>query len=187
MTELGASEKTGLGRSYLHHAASHCSAKLPFFTDKMPANFLHAGFIRLILPHAKIIDARRHPLATCIANYRQLFAQGKNQSYDLVELGEYYLQYIEMMDHWDAVMPGAILRMQYEDVVADLPAQVHRLLDFCGLPFEEQCVEFHKSSRPVNTASAEQVREPIYRSGVEFWKNYESHLDELREVLAPVL
>ena len=185
--DLSAEELTGLGRSYLHHASTHGAGAGEFFTDKMPANFPHVGFIRLILPHARIIDARRNPMATCVANYRQLFAQGKNQSYDLTELGEYYLQYVETMNHWDAVLPGAVLRVQYEDVVADLDGQVRRMLDFCGLPFEDACVEFHKSDRPVNTASAEQVREPIYRSGLDFWRNYEPWLGELREVLAPVL
>ncbi len=184
---LSASELTGLGRSYLHHAGSHAGKPTRFFTDKMPANFSHVGFIRLILPQARIIDARRDPLATCVANYRQLFAQGKNQTYDLTELGEYYLQYVEMMNHWDAVIPGAVLRVQYEQVVADLETEVRRILEYCGLPFETSCIEFHKSERPVNTASAEQVREPIYRTGVDYWKHYEPYLDELREVLAPVL
>jgi hypothetical protein len=153
----------------------------------MPANFSHAGFIRLILPHAKIIDARRNPIATCIANYRHLFAQGKNQSYDLVELAEYYLQYVRIMQHWDEVMPGDILRVQYEDVVDNLELEVRRILDFCELPFEETCINYHQSARPVNTASSEQVRQPIYDSAVEFWKHYESHLDELKEILDPIL
>jgi len=185
--QLDADELTGLGRSYLHYASTHSTEERPYFTDKMPANYPHIGFIRQILPHAKIIDARRDPMATCVANFRQLFAQGKNQSYDLTELGEYCLNYHEMMNHWDEVLPGQVLRVQYEDVVTDLDAQVRRMLDFCGLPFEQACVEFHKSDRPVNTASSEQVRVPIYQSGVEFWKNYEPHLDELREVLAPII
>ena len=185
--DLSESELTGLGRSYLHHTESHVGADAAIFTDKMPANFAHVGFIRLILPHARIIDARRGAMATCVANYRQLFAQGKNQSYDLMELGEYYLQYATTMDHWDEVLPGAVLRVDYEDVVADLEGQVRRILDFCGLPFDAACVEFHRSDRPVNTASAEQVREPIYTTGVDFWKHYEPWLDELRDVLAPVL
>jgi tetratricopeptide (TPR) repeat protein len=185
--QLDAEELTGLGRSYLHYASTHSIQEQPYFTDKMPANYPHVGFIHQILPHAKIIDARRDPMATCVANYRQLFAQGKNQSYDLTELGEYYLQYLGMMAHWDEVLPGQVLRVQYENVVADLESEVRRILDFCGLPFEEGCVEFHKSDRPVNTASSEQVREPIYTSGVDFWKNYDPYLDELREVLAPVL
>jgi len=187
MGDLGADELTGLGRSYLHYAATHCTADRPCFTDKMPANYPHVGFIRQTLPHAKVIDARRGPLATCVANYRQLFAQGKNQTYDLSELGEYYIQYCAMMAHWDKVLPGYVLHVQYEDVVIDFEAQVRRILDFCGLPFDPACLEFHRNERPVNTASAEQVREPIYTSAVEFWKNYDPYLDELREVLAPVL
>ena len=184
---LPAEEFTRLGRNYLANADSHRVQGKPFFTDKMPPNFAHIGLIRLLLPQAKFIDARREPLAACVANYRQLFALGKNQSYDLTELGEYYVQYTMIMDHWDNVMPGAVLRVQYEDVVADLDNQVRRILEFCGLPFEAACLEYHKSERLVNTASAEQVREPIYDSAVEFWRNYESQLDELREVLAPVL
>lgn len=185
--ELDDSQLTGLGRSYLHYARTHCATEKPFLTDKMPANFSHAGFIRLVLPHAKIIDVRRDPIATCIGNYRHLFAQGKNQSYDLIELAEYYLQYVGIMEHWDKVMPGEILRVQYEDVVRDLETEVRRILDFCELPFEESCLNYHQSARPVNTASAEQVRQPIYDSAVGFWKNYEPHLDELKEILAPVL
>ncbi len=182
---LDEAELTQLGNNYLGHAESHRVERVRYFTDKMPANFPHAGFIRMILPHAKIIDARRDPMAACVANYRQLFAQGKNQSYDLTELGEYYAQYEMMMDHWDEVMPGGVLRVRYEDVVADLETQVRRILDYCGLPFESACLEYHKSTRPVNTASAEQVREPIYDSALEFWKNYEPYLDELRNVLTP--
>lgn len=182
--DLDASQLIGLGRSYLHHALTHCSTNKPFFTDKMPANYSHVGFIGLILPEAKIIDARRDPLATCVANYRQLFAKGKNQSYDLTELGEYYRQYVALMKHWDEVMPGRVLRVLYEDVVNDLEKQVRRILDYCGLPFEQSCVDYYKSERPVNTASSEQVRQPIYTSGVDYHKNYDAHLDELREILA---
>ena len=186
MKTLDASQLTGLGRTYLHYTRTHRARGAPYFTDKMPANFSHAGFIRLILPHAKIIDARRDPIATCVANYRHLFAQGKNQSYDLVELAEYYLQYVAIMQHWDEVMPGDILHVQYEDVVGNLEMEVRRILDFCELPFEETCINYHQSARPVNTASSEQVRQPIYDSAVNFWKNYESHLDELKEILKPI-
>jgi hypothetical protein len=153
----------------------------------MPANFSHVGLINSILPHAKIIDARRDPIATCVANYRTLFGQGKNHSYDLMEIADYYLQYAQMMDHWDAVLPGKILRVRYENVVENLEREVRRILDFCELPFEEACIDYHKNLRPVNTVSSEQVRQPIYDSAVSFWKNYESHLDELKELLAPVL
>ncbi len=158
-----------------------------FFTDKMPTNFSHVGLIRMILPHAKIIDARRHPLATCVANFRNLYAHGKNQTYDLIELAEYYLLYDELMRHWDNTLPGVVLRVQYEDVVADLEGQVHRMLEFCGLPFEENCLTYHKSARPVNTASSEQVRQPIYDSALEFWKHYERYLDDVKEILEPIL
>jgi len=184
---LDAAELTRFGDGYIDAAATHRAGRTPFFTDKMPANFPHVGLMHRMLPHAKIIDARREPMATCVANYRQLFAQGKNHSYDLVEMGEYYLQYVETMRHWDEVLPGVVLRVQYEDVVADFENQVRRILDFCGLPFEESCLDFHLSRRAVNTASSEQVRQPLYDSAVEFWKHYEPWLDELRDVLAPVL
>ena len=184
---LDASQLTGLGRSYLHYTHTHCANDAPYFTDKMPANYSHVGLIHLILPNAKIIDARRNPIATCVANYRTLFAQGKNQTYDLTELAEYYLQYVKMMGHWHDVLPGQVLRVQYEDVVADLGHEVRRILDFCELPFEESCINYDQSARPVNTASSEQVRQPIYDSAVNFWKNYELHLDELKEILQPVL
>ena len=185
--DFDASQLTGLGRSYLHHALTHCSTDKLFFTDKMPANYSHVGFIGLILPEAKIIDARRDPLATCVANYRQLFAKGKNQSYDLAELGEYYLQYVALMKHWDEVMPGRVLRVMYEDVVCDLEQQVRRILDFCGLPFEQSCIDYYKSERPVNTASSEQVRQPIYTSGIDYHEHYDAHLDELRKIFAAAL
>ena len=184
---LDDSHLTGLGRSYLHYAATHRDGDQPYFTDKMPANFSHVGFIRMILPHAKIIDARRHPLATCVANFRHLFAQGKNQTYDLTELAEYYLLYDELMRHWDTVLPGTVLRVHYEDVVANLDFEVRRMLEFCGLAFEENCLKYHETPRPVNTASSEQVRQPIYDSALELWKHYERHLDEVGEILEPIL
>ena len=187
VAELDASRLVGLGKSYLYHASTHCSEDRPYFTDKMPANFSHVGFIHSILPNARIIDTRRDPLATCVANYRYLFASGKNQSYDLMELAEYYLQYVQIMDHWNAVLPGVVMRVQYEEVVNDLESQVRKVLDFCGLEFEQDCLEFYKSDRVVNTASSEQVRQPIYKSGVDYHKNYDSHLDVLREILAPIL
>jgi tetratricopeptide (TPR) repeat protein len=187
LRHMNQEELASLGKGYIEQTAPHRHEDLPYFTDKMPANFSHAGFIQLILPNAKIIDARRNPLDTCVGNYRQLFAQGKKQSYDLQELGEYYLQYRRMMDHWDEVLPGLILQVQYEDVVSDLESQVRRILEHCGLPWEDSCLKFFESDRAVNTASAEQVREPIYKDAVGYWKNYESHLGELLEVLAPVL
>ena len=187
VAELDDDKLSAFGQTYLQQAATHYAGSPAAFADKMPANFPHVGLIHQVLPHAKVIDARRDPLATCVANYRQLFAQGKHQSYDLTELGEYYLQYLAMMEHWDKVLPGFVMRVSYEDVVADLEGEVRRLLEFCELPFEQRCIDFHRSERPVNTASSEQVREPIYRSAVEFWRHYEPYLGELREVLEPVL
>lgn len=157
----------------------------PFFIDKMPNNFLHIGLIRLILPYAKVIDARRHPLACCFSGYKQLFGEGQDFTYSLEAMGRYYRDYVRLMDHWDRVLPGFVLRVQHEDVVEDLETQVHRLLDFCGLPFEQSCVDFHKTERVIRTPSSEQVRQPINRSGVEQWKNFEPWLDPLKEALGP--
>ena len=151
----------------------------PFFIDKMPNNFLHIGLIKLILPNAKIIDARRHPMACCFSGFKQLFAEGQEFTYGLQEIGDYYRNYVEIMDHWDEVLPNYVLRVQHEDVVQDLETQVHRILDFCGLEFEQSCIEFYKTERNIRTPSAEQVRQPIYTTGLEQWRNFEKHLDPL--------
>jgi len=187
LSELNEAQLDALGNAYIYHSSAHRRLGLPCLTDKMPANFSHVGLIKMILPGAKIIDARRHPMATCVANFRQLYAQGKNQTYDLIEFAEYYLEYCRIMDHWQEVLPGQVLRVFYEDIVADLEGQARRMLEFCDLPWEESCLDFHKNTRPVNTASAEQVREPIYTDAVEFWKHYESQLEDVREILAPLL
>ena len=187
LREMDEEQLASIGKSYIYHTGPHRLEDTPYFTDKMPANFSHAGFINLIMPNAKIIDARRDPVDTCIGNYRQLFAQGKNQSYDLQELGEYYLQYRRIMNHWDEVLPGRILNVQYEDVVNDVERQVRRILDYCELPWEDACLNYFESDRDVHTASSEQVRQPIYKDAVGYWRNYEAHLDELLEVLAPML
>ncbi len=187
VSDLTQEQLEALGKAYIYHSGVHRKLDLPYFTDKMPANFSHIGLIHTMLPKAKIIDARRHPMGTCLANYRQLYAQGKNQTYDLIELAEYYLEYRRMMDHWQEVLPGRVLQVNYEEVVADLDGQVRRLLDYCELPWEDACLDFHKNTRPVNTASAEQVRQPIYTDAIDFWKNYESQLKPIREILAPVL
>ena len=155
-----------------------------FFIDKMPNNFRHIALIKLILPHAKIIDARRDPMDCCFSGFKQLFAEGQEFTYGLTEIGRYYTDYVRLMDHWDTVLPGAILRVQHEDVLRDLEGQVRRMLDFVGLPFEQACVEFHTNTRAVRTASAQQVRRPINRDGVAAWKPYEKWLGPLREVLA---
>ena len=142
---------------------------------------------RIILPNAKIINARRHPLDSCFGSYKQLFAQGQPFTYDLVEVGEYYLQYQRLMDHWHEVLPGKVLDVHYEDVVADLEGQVRRILEYCKLDWEASCLRFHETNRSVKTASSEQVRQPIYSSSVNDWRNYESHLDSLIDVLEPLL
>jgi len=148
---------------------------------------VHVGLIHLILPNAKIINARRHPLDSCFGSYKQLFAQGQPFTYDLTELGEYYLQYQRLMDHWHKVLPGKVLDVHYEDVVSDLEGQVRRILEYCELDWEDSCLRFHETSRSVRSASSEQVRQPIYKSAVGTWRHYESHLGPLIEVLEPLL
>ena len=175
-----------IGEQYLERTAKH-RGNAPFFIDKNPNNFIFTGLIKLALPNAKIINARRHPLDSCLGSFKQLFASGQPFSYDMTELGEYYLQYQRLMDHWHEVLPGFVLDVNYEDVVADLDTQVHRLLDFCGLPFEENCLRFHETKRAVKTASSEQVRQPIYASSVNLWRNYEAHLQPLFHIMKPLL
>ncbi|MDN4502692.1 sulfotransferase [Alteromonadaceae bacterium BrNp21-10] len=154
-----------------------------FFIDKMPNNFLHIGLIRLILPTAKIIDARRHPMSCCFSGFKQLFAEGQDFSYSLDDIGRYYRDYERLMAHWDEVLPGFVLRVQHEDVVQDLAGQVRRMLDFCGLPFEQNCVDFHQTQRTIKTPSSEQVRQPIYTTGLQQWKHFEAYLQPLKTVL----
>jgi hypothetical protein len=149
----------------------------------MPNNFRHLGLIHLMLPNATIIDARREPLACCFSNFKQLFAQGQTFSYGLEDIGRYYRTYLELMRHWDAVLPGRVLRVQYEDVVDDLQGSVRRLLEHCGLEPEPACLAFHQTARSVRTASSEQVRQPIYRESLEQWRHYERWLEPLREAL----
>ena len=156
----------------------------PFFIDKMPNNFMHIGLIRLILPNARIIDARRHPLACGFSCFKQLFGEGQDFSYGLEAIGRYYSDYARLMDHWDEVLPGFVLRVRYEDVVDDLETQVRRILEFCGLPFEDACLEFHKTDRSIKTPSSEQVRQPIFRGGLDYWRNYEQWLAPLKDALS---
>lgn len=187
LADMTAQQLTALGKSYIYHSKRHRPEDLPRFTDKMPANFPHIGLIHLALPNAKIIDARRHPLDTCIGNYRQLFAKGKNHAYDLYECAEYYQEYLRLMAHWDEVLPGRVLKVQYEDVVADIEGQTRRMLEYCELPWEDACLNYYETSRPVNTASSDQVREPIYSDAVGYWKNFDSELAEVKEILAYLL
>jgi len=184
--ELASANLAALGSDYLGYAQMHRRSGAPRFIDKMPNNFPNIGFLSMILPQARIIDARRHPLDACLSCYRQLFAKGQNFTYDLTEIGEYYLQYQRMMDHWATVLPGHVLTVQYEEVVSDFEAQARRLLEFCGLPWEDACLRFYESDRPVRTPSSEQVRQPIYDRSVGHWRNYQGHLDELVTVLAPI-
>lgn len=175
-----------LGNEYIGRTAKY-RAGAPYFIDKNPNNFVFIGLLKLAMPNAKIINARRHPLDSCLGSFKQLFASGQPFSYDIVELGEYYLEYQRLMDHWHSVLPGFVLDVHYEEVVANLEQQVHRLLDFCGLPFEDACLRFHETERAVKTASSEQVRQPIYSSSVNLWRNYEGNLQTLIEILQPLL
>ena len=184
--ELPEEEFARLGRDYIDNTAIHRHGA-PFFTDKMPNNFRHIGLIHMILPNAKIIDARREPMACCFSGYKQLFAEGQEFSYSLEDIGNYYRGYVDLMEHWDRVLPGKVLRVQHEDVVEDLEGQVRRLLDHCGLPFEQACVDFHQTKRAVRTASSEQVRQPISAAGLDAWKNFEPHLEPLKQALGPDL
>ncbi|HEX7719975.1 MAG TPA: sulfotransferase [Woeseiaceae bacterium] len=175
-----------LGESYLSTTRVQRHGT-PFFIDKMPNNFQHIGLIHLILPGAKIIDARRHPMAGCFSCYKQLFARGQTFTYELTDLGRYYRDYVSLMDHWDEVLPGRVLRVQYEEMVADSETQIRRVLDYCGLEFEEQCLRFYETERAVRTPSSEQVRKPIYKEGLEQWRHFEEHLEPLKKALGPVL
>ena len=186
LAELDDASLAELGRRYLDDTRMH-RGDAPFFTDKMPNNFRHLGLIHLILPNARIIDARRHPMACCFSGFKQLFAEGQEFTYDLEDIGHYYREYVTLMDHWEQVLPGRILRVRHEDVVADLEGQVRRLLDFLELPFEPACLEFHRTERSVRTASSEQVRQPLYDSGLDQWRNYEAWLGPLREALGPAI
>lgn len=175
-----------LGEEYLDRTRVHRTDR-PYFIDKMPNNFSHVGMINLILPNAKIIDARRHPLACCFSGFKQLFASGQNFTYSMEEISRYYRDYVELMAHWDKVIPGRVLRMNYEDVVADIETEVRRLLNYCDLPFEPTCLEFHKTERAVRTASSEQVRQPLYSGAVDQWRNFEPWLGPVAEALGPDL
>ena len=186
MRELSPANIAALGAQYLGLARMHRRSGAPRFIDKMPNNFPNVGLIAAILPNAKIVDARRHPLDACLSCWRQLFAKGQNFTYDLTEIGEYYLQYQRMMDHWNAVLPGRVLTVQYEEVVLDFEAQARRLLAFCGLPWDDACLRFWESERPVRTPSAGQVRQPIYDRSVGHFRHYERQLGELIDVIAPI-
>ncbi len=184
---MDAGELAALGEEYLERARVQRFTDRPFFIDKLPNNWAHVGFIRLILPNAKIIDARRHPLACGFSNFKQHYARGQKFSYDLGELGSYYAGYVRLMRHFDDVLPGAVHRIIHEELVDDPEREVRRLLDFLGLPFDSACLAFYENPRAVRTASSEQVRRPISREGLEQWKSFEPWLDPLKRALGPVL
>jgi len=179
---LSAEQFEEMGSRYLRDTQV-LRGKAPYFIDKMPNNFRHIALIQLILPNSKIIDARRNPLACCFSGFKQFFSHGQEFTYGLEEIGRYYKDYIEIMDHWDQVLPGRILRVNHEDVVADLEGQVERILSYCNLPFEQACIEFHKTQRSVRTPSSEQVRLPIYDTGLDAWRGFEPWLGPLKEML----
>jgi tetratricopeptide (TPR) repeat protein len=186
LAELRPEDLRRLGEKYIDDTQIFRSGKpggAAFFVDKMPNNFRHIGLIHLILPNAKIIDARREPMACCFSNFKQLFATGQEFTYSLDDIARYYRTYVELMEHWNAVLPGKILRVQYEDVVMDLEGHVRRILDFCGLELEANCVEFYKTGRSVRTASSEQVRRPIYKESLDEWRHFEPWLGALRDSL----
>lgn len=172
-----------LGAEFIERTRIQRKTDKPYFIDKLPNNWTYLGFIRLILPNAKIIDARRHPLDCCFSNYRQHFAKGQAFSYDLEHMGHYYADYVRAMAHFDAVLPGYVHRVIHEQMLDDTEEEIRKLLGYLGLPFEEACLNFHENKRAVRTASSEQVRRPINRDGVDQWKPYEAHLEPLKRVL----
>jgi tetratricopeptide (TPR) repeat protein len=183
---MSADEFRVLGEKYLADTRIYRAGK-PYFIDKMPNNFRHIGLIHLVLPNARIIDARREPMACCFGNLKQLYARGQEFVYSVDDIARYYRTYLELMEHWDAVLPGRVLRVYHEDVVDDLEGSVRRILDFCELPFEPACLEFHRTERSIRTASSEQVRQPIFREGLDQWKNYERWLGPLKDALGDAL
>jgi len=187
LQKFSADELRELGEKYLQQTRVQRKTAAPLFIDKMPNNFAHLGLIHLMLPNAKIIDARRHPLGCCLSGFKQHFARGQTFTYELAELGRYYRDYVELMAHFDDVLPGRVHRVFYENMVEDTEAEVRRLLAYCGLEFEPGVLKFHENQRAVRTASSEQVRRPIFREGMEQWRRYESHLDALKRALGEVL
>jgi len=180
--KLTGEQLRSFGEQYLEDTRVYRTGKA-FFIDKMPNNFRHVGLIHLMLPNAKIIDARRDPMACCFSNFKQLFASGQEFTYGIDDIARYYRTYVELMNHWDRALPGKILRVNHEDVVANLDHSVRRMLDFCGLDFEPACLEFYKNERSVRTASSEQVRRPIYSEGLDQWRHYEPWLEPLKQAL----
>ena len=184
--DMSDDELVEYGEDYLTTTKRYRTDK-PHFIDKMPNNFANIGFLKMILPNAKVINAQRNPLDSCISSYKQLFYKGQSWSYDLFEIAEYYLEYQRMMDHWHKLFPGEILDLKYENLINNQEDETESLLKYCGLEWEEQCLKFYETERSINTASSEQVRQPIYKGAMNAWKNYESHIGPLIETLEPVL
>ncbi|WP_448564947.1 tetratricopeptide repeat-containing sulfotransferase family protein [Thalassotalea ganghwensis] len=182
LSELSEQQLRQLGEMYINDTQVY-RQNAPLFIDKMPNNFIHIGLIKLILPNAKIIDARREPMACCFSGFKQLFGEGQDFSYGLTDIGRYYKDYLRLMDHWEQVLPNQILRVQHEELVNDFEAQVKRILDYCQVPFEQNCLEFYKTKRNIHTPSAEQVRQPISKKGLDQWRNFEPFLGELKQAL----
>jgi tetratricopeptide (TPR) repeat protein len=187
LSELTAQQCRELGEQYLAETRIYRKTGSPFFIDKLPNNWAHVGLIQLLLPNAKIVDVRRHPLGCCFSAFKQHFARGQHFTYDLADVGGYYRDYVCLMAHIDAVLPGRVHRVIYERLVERFEAEVRSLLDYCGLPFEEACLRFYENDRAVRTASSEQVRHPIFKEAVEHWRNYEAWLDPLKASLGSVL
>ena len=187
LASLSPDQLAELGAEYLERTRVQRKTDRPFFIDKMPNNFAHTGLIHLILPNAKIIDARRHPLGCCFSGFKQHFARGQAFSYDLTDIGRYYADYVDLMDHFDTVLPGRVHRVIYEQMIEEPEAQIRALLEHCGLPFEPACLNFHENDRAVRTASSEQVRQPIFKSAVEHWQYYESFMAPLKQSLGGCL
>jgi hypothetical protein len=180
-------ERAEIGEEYLERVSVQRRTDKPYFIDKLPNNWLYVPFIQLVLPNAKIIDARRHPLGCCFSNYRQHFARGQDFTYDLHDLGRYYSDYVRLMSHIDKALPGRVHRVIYERMVDDTETEIRKLLKYCGLDFEPACLAFHETERAVRTASSEQVRRPIYREATEEWQRYEANLAPLKDALGDVL
>ena len=180
-------ELQALGQRYLEQTRPSRVVGKPHFIDKAPSNFFHVGLIHLILPNARIIDARRSALACCFSNFKQHFQAGVWFSYNLDDIGRFYRSYVRLMTHFDSVLPGRVHRVHYERLVSDVSGEVRRLLEFCGLPFEEQCLRFHETERVVQTASSEQVRTPLFAEGVDQWRNFEPWLGELKRALGELI
>jgi tetratricopeptide (TPR) repeat protein len=187
LEKFSADELRALGEQYLAQTRIQRKTPAPFFIDKMPNNFAHIGLIHLILPNARIIDARRHPVGCCFSCFKQHFARGQTFTYDLGEIARYYRDYVELMAHFDAVLPGRVHRVFYENMIDDTEAEVRRLLGYCGLPFEDGVLRFHENRRAVRTASSEQVRQPIFREGLDQWRHFEPWLKPLEEALGDVV